>query len=196
VANAVIYNSAIDGLVLHPRKHSASNPEVIVDELVGLGQYQIRARLGRYHSLAQRVASSYKRSKPLAPSEARIGAYGFIAATGPEEFWAMTTNRATGRTLAKLETFVADDASVFDQSHGRCVVRISGGRSADVLAKGIPLDLLSPALPPQWAAHTTLEHIPALILKREAVNTFDVSFARSYASSFTHWLSEAAAEYD
>lgn len=47
-------------------------------------------------------------------------------------------------------------ASIFDQSGGRTVLRLSGPRARDVLAKGLPIDLHSRAFGPGSAATRTI----------------------------------------
>lgn len=86
-------------------------------------------------------------------------------------------------------------AAVSDQSDARVVVRLSGARVRDALAKGVPIDLHPRAFGPGRAAATLAAQIGILLWQRDAVPTFDLAVARSYAGSLTEWLVGAAAEY-
>ncbi len=112
-----------------------------------------------------------------------------ICATGPDEFWVFSEQHDAQGVETVLGRMIGETASLFDQSHGRVVLRIEGPRTIEVLAKGSPLDF--DALPVKGAAHTVIEHIPVLISRREAAGPYDVSVPRSYAASFIAWLEEA-----
>jgi methylglutamate dehydrogenase subunit D len=94
---------------------------------------------------------------------------------------------------------VADDlagiASVFDQSSGYAILGLSGVGAGALLQKGAFLDLHADAFPPGSVAVTVIEHIGA-ILWRPDENIFEIAVFRSFASSFWHWLTAAAAASD
>ncbi len=86
-------------------------------------------------------------------------------------------------------------AAVSDQSDARVVLRLSGARVRDALAKGVPIDLHPRAFGPGRAAATLAAQIGVLVWQRDAAPTFDLAVARSYAGSLAEWLIGAAAEY-
>jgi len=90
---------------------------------------------------------------------------------------------------------LGDTASLFDQTHGRFVVRISGDDATRLLAKGTSLDLDEGAFPAQGASHTTIEHLPALVVRRANPACFELSVPRSYAGSLLTWFTVAAEEF-
>ena len=180
--------SALEGL-LKPETSGASDG-VRIEELSDVTQRQLFARNGQIDALAKRVAGFLKQKKPLGPLQGGERGGVFVCAVGPREYWVVAQGRSAAKTVQELEKAVNSLASVFDQSDGRFVVRLSGPGAVDVLARGTSLDLHDPSLTNQWGAHTLIEHIPALVLRRESedVAVFDVSVPRSYAGSFVAWL--------
>ncbi len=86
-------------------------------------------------------------------------------------------------------------ASVSDQSDSRVVLRLSGPRVRDALAKMLPIDLHPRAFRPGDAAVTLAGHIGVVIWLLDDAPTYDLAVARSYAGSLAEWLIAAAAEY-
>ncbi len=86
-------------------------------------------------------------------------------------------------------------ASISDQSDSRMVLRLSGARVRDALAKALPIDLHPRAFGPGRAAVTQAAHIGVVIWQRDAAPSFDLAVARSYAGSLVEWLIGASAEY-
>ena len=164
--------------------------EVRVEEVEDVTQLQLFARKGKADAFAKAVARFLKRKKPLGPLEGGERNGVFVCAVGPQECWALARGRSKAKGLSELEKAIGDDASVFDQSHGRFVVRLSGPGATDVLARGASLDLHDPGMPEAWGSHAPIEHMPALVIRRMLKNTiaYDVSIPRSYAGSFVAWL--------
>ena len=86
-------------------------------------------------------------------------------------------------------------ADVVDQSDGRAVIRISGPRARDVLAKGLPIDLHPRAFKANGVAISHTSHIGVIFWQTGTEPTYEIAMFRSFADSFTHWLKDAAAEY-
>jgi sarcosine oxidase subunit gamma len=95
----------------------------------------------------------------------------------------------------QLADALGDTASLFDQTHGRFVVRISGDDATRLLAKGTSLDLDEGVFLAQGASHATIEHLPALVVRRATPVCFELSVPRSYAGSLLAWFTEAAEEF-
>lgn len=85
-------------------------------------------------------------------------------------------------------------AAVTDQSHGRCVLRLSGAEARNVLRKGTTLDMDPAYFKPGEARTTSLFHMNGLI-HCLADDTFDIFVARSFGQSFFEVITHAAAEY-
>ena len=85
-------------------------------------------------------------------------------------------------------------AAVTDQSHSRCVLRLTGPRVRDVLRKGTTLDLDAAYFKPGDVRTTALFHMNGLV-HCIAEDSFDLYVARSFAWSFFEVLCHAMAEY-
>lgn len=157
-----------------------SHPDVSVRELHRITQFQVIARKGAPDAFA----------KQLAPLEGTEIDGLFISATGPREFWVFAAKHSSREVEALLFEQFGETAALFDQSHGRVVLRIEGPRAADILARGSPLD--PGEAPASGAAHTVFEHIPVLVAWRDGLAGADVSIPRSFAGSFVSWLAGAA----
>ena len=121
---------------------------------------------------------------PAAPT-ASGGVETRVLRLGPDE-WLVAAMRGTPEISA--------DGFVTDVSHGRAVLRVAGREVLAVLAKGCALDLDPRVFAVGACAQTAIAKIN-VILDRVAPDAFDIYCPRSYAGSFWHWLTEAAAEY-
>jgi|DewCreStandDraft_4_1066084.scaffolds.fasta_scaffold166722_1 sarcosine oxidase subunit gamma len=114
---------------------------------------------------------------------------------GPERWLVVTP---AGRTPAAAEllsrALPSDQAGIVDLGHARTVLRLSGAKARDVLAKGCLLDLHPRAFGPGACAQTALFHANALIHVVDAA-AFDLYVPRSYAQSFWESLTDAAGEF-
>ena len=168
---------------LEGRTQPSAHSGVSIQELSGITQFQVIVRKGK----------TVAPGKTLSPLEGREIDGLFICATGPGDYWVFAGNHDTRAVEALLNEQFGETASLFDQSHGRVMLRIEGPRAAGILAKGSPLDL--DTMPASGAAHTVIEHIPVLVAWRDGFEGVDVSIPRSYAGSFVTWLAEAALEF-
>ena len=73
------------------------------------------------------------------------------------------------------------------------MVRISGPRARDILAKGCPLDLHPTAFPGGACAQSLLGKI-SVTLDCLNENVFEIIAGRAYAKSLLVWITNAAAE--
>jgi sarcosine oxidase subunit gamma len=120
-----------------------------------------------------------------------------FARTGPEVWLAM---RDSGDGFAE---FLADEigaaASVSDQSAGYAVLRLSGPKVVENLAKIIPVDLHPRAFKPGDVASTVASHIGVTLWRSEDAPdgspVFYVAVFRSFAAGFWQALAESAAEF-
>jgi sarcosine oxidase subunit gamma len=75
------------------------------------------------------------------------------------------------------------------------VLRLSGARVRDVLAKGLPIDLHPRAFRTGDATTSIISHIGIQLWQVDDAPTYDIVFFRSLAGSFWKWLTDSAAEY-
>lgn len=87
-----------------------------------------------------------------------------------------------------------EKAAITDQSHSRCVIRLSGAEARNVLRKGTTLDLEVAHFKPGEARATSLFHMNGLI-HCISEDCFDIYVARSFGQSFFEVITHAAAEY-
>lgn len=113
---------------------------------------------------------------------------------GPDQ-WLALAPRADGRDLEVELKALLPNASIVDQSDGRVIVRISGERARDVLAKGVPIDLHPQSFSLNDAAVTHASHIGIILWQTDGAPTFEIALFRSYADSFSDWLIDSAAEF-
>ena len=110
--------------------------------------------------------------------------------------WLVIWPRSGGTDLlSAVRSACGDAAAVADQSSGKTVLRVSGGRARDVLAKGCRIDLHPRAFGPGRAAVTLIAHVHGIIVQRDAVPTFDVIVPSTLAGHVFEWLCVSAAEY-
>ena len=131
----------------------------------------------------------------IAPPRAPKTASGRDAAlvwAGPHQ-WLCVSARPD--LVPRLAAGLAGPAAVSDQSDARAVLRVSGPRIREVLAKGCPIDLHPRAFAPGDAALTAIAHIGVHIWQIDAVSTYEAAVFRSMAASFWSWFAGAAAEF-
>jgi len=115
---------------------------------------------------------------------------------GPDQWLAVAERGANGRDLElELKPVLAGIAAVVDQSDGRAVVRVSGSRVRDVLAKGIAIDLHPSVFKANSAAITHAAHIGIVMWQLDEQPTYEIAMFRSFADSFGVWLTHSAAEF-
>ena len=156
------------------------------------------AAKGKAAAVKAAILKAYGVELPSSPERIQGRDIAFVW-YGPDQWLAVAERGAgshTGRDIElELKPLLAGLASVVDQSDGRAVVRISGSRARDVLAKGLPVDLHPRAFKANGVAITHASHIGVILWQTDAAPTYEIAMFRSFADSFTHWLLEAAAEY-
>lgn len=87
-----------------------------------------------------------------------------------------------------------DMAAITDQSHSRCVIRLSGTEARNVLRKGTTLDMDASYFKASAAKITNLFHMNGL-MHCLSEDSFDIYVARSFGQSFFEVITHAAMEY-
>jgi methylglutamate dehydrogenase subunit D len=111
--------------------------------------------------------------------------------TGPDQWLAQGPQ---GMEPLLAEAF-SGLASIVDQSHARTLLRVTGPRARDALAKGLAIDLHPSAFVTGFAAVTSVAHIGVVLWQLDDRPTYEFAVPRSYALSFWHWLEASAIEY-
>jgi methylglutamate dehydrogenase subunit D len=188
-------NSTGFGLVHRLGHHGAVRPAgVAVCEHNDLALATVMARRGAETALAAKVRETFNIDLPMTPQRAASGAIAFVWAGSGQ--WLASAESETGhRFEARLRVALAGLASVANQSDGRAVLRISGPRARDTLAKGLPVDLDPAVTQPGAAIVSSIAHIGVHLWQLDAAPTYEIAVARSYALSFWRWLEVSAAEF-
>jgi heterotetrameric sarcosine oxidase gamma subunit len=159
---------------------------VIAQERHGLAIANVMARRGRSDALAAAVREQFDIALPQGPRCGHSDALTFLG-SGPGRWLAIHSAPQPG-FFTGFSQQLEGLASVVDQSSALGVVRLSGDRVLDVLAKGIAMDLDASVFPAGQVAVTRIAHIGVTLWKVNNSPSFDVAVARSYAGSFAHWL--------
>src|SRR4051812_34028083 len=168
---------------------------VVVADRDGLGIANLLARRGQAHALSGRIQERFGVALPVGPRRASSGDIAFVG-VGPGAWLAIHAG-GSARAQNELASF-ADIAAVADQSDGYAVLRLSGSKVREALAKLVSIDLHPNVFTVGSAASTHAAHIGVIFWRVDdgpdgAV--FEIALYRSFAGSFWHALSLSAAEF-
>jgi sarcosine oxidase subunit gamma len=166
---------------------------VVARECLGRQVAIIHARKAGETQLAEQFRAEFGLNPPDGPrsvSSSKIVLLGL----GPSRWLAVATSAETGIAEA-LERAVAGCGSLIDQTDGLALLCVSGARTRDMFAKGLPIDLHDSSFAVGDVAVSTIDHISVTIWRLDDTPTFEVAIPRSYAAPFAHWLQESAAEF-
>lgn len=183
------------GLVHRLGHHGAVRPAgVAVHERADLALATVLARRDAGPALPRKISELFGLALPDTPTCAVAGGVSFVWA-GPGHWLAIAEHEHGHRFEARLRQSLEGLASVTDQSDARAVLRLSGPRARDTLAKGLPVDLDPRVMRPDAAIVSTIAHIGVMLWQVDTAPTYDLAVPRSYALSFWHWLQASAAEF-
>jgi sarcosine oxidase subunit gamma len=159
-----------------------------------LAVVQVQSRKEQEPALAAAIASAL--DLPL-PDPGHASSAGDITAVWiAPGAWLVTAPLLTPGDLAqRLAAVSSGSASVTDQTFGKTVLRLSGARAPDVLAKGCRIDLHPRVFGPGHAAVTPIAQIGCVLIQVDDVPTFDLIVPSTLAETFCEWLELAAAEF-
>lgn len=167
---------------------------VAISERVGISLCGAIARKGASAPLVDRVREEFGVELPMTPRSSGSGAFEFVW-TGPNH-WLVLGEVDDGRALEqRLSASLGTLASLVDQSDGRTILRLTGPRIREALAKGVHIDLHPRVFKPRDVAATVIAHINALLWQVNDAPTFDIVLFRSFAVAFCDWFIAAASSY-
>lgn len=169
-------------------------PGVVAREVTGAGLASVGARAGRRDTLAAAVRERFGIELPSSPRRVDGRELSMIW-SGPEQWLAMTSSEPPRGMEALLAPVLDEHASIADQSHGRVILRVSGSRVRDALAKGLPIDLHPRSFRPGDTAVTQVAHLGVQIWQIDAAPTYEIAVFRGFTGSLWRWLELSAAEY-
>ncbi|MBE9604965.1 sarcosine oxidase subunit gamma [Acetobacteraceae bacterium H6797] len=155
----------------------------------GLSLVSIAARKGQAAALVAVIERGYGLSLPMTPHRVGGARQAFVWA-GPEQWLALGTPGFAAALTADLDGL----ASVVDQSDGRVLLRLSGPRVREALAKGLAIDLHPRAFGPGQTAISQIAHVGVQIWQI-ADDAYEIAAFRGFAGTLIHALLEMSAEY-
>jgi len=186
--------SSLGSLALPAAHNVAAAPGVTIAERTGVSLCSVLARKGAEGELADRARQVFGVEFPREPRYTGTTPVAFAWA-GPSQ-WLALGEGPDGRAFElQLRSSLAGVAYVMDQSDGRTIVRISGPRARDTLAKGVHIDLHPSVFQPGHTALTTVSYIGVHFWQLDNVPTYEFTMFRSFAVSFWEWLVDAATEF-
>jgi methylglutamate dehydrogenase subunit D len=174
-----------------------SGSGVLATERDGLGIARIVARRGQDARLAELLRVSFGVEPPSGPRRASRGDVG-IAGIGPQT-WLATRDGAGNDFAESLRRLLADCASVSDQSDAHAILRLTGRRVRDALAKLTPLDIHPRRFQVNDVAQTICGYVNVMLLRlddsAQSDPVFEIWVGRSFAISLHQAISHGAAEF-
>ena len=172
--------SALSGIAVPGRYgRGEGEPSLVITELTGLGLATVACRKGQAAALSAAVRNAYGVDLPASSRVAQGAAVRFIG-YGPGQWLAVSEALANEALASELAAKLQGLASVSDQSGGRTVLRVSGNRARDVLAKGLPLDLDPRAFPLGSAATSAISHIGVQLWQADDMRSYDLGLSKSF----------------
>ncbi|WP_342364301.1 sarcosine oxidase subunit gamma [Terrarubrum flagellatum] len=177
-------------LAAYLKPHAAESAGVTICERP-VAFAEIVARRGRAAELSAALKTAFGFDAPAAGRSARN--------VDVEALWiAPDTVLIVGAApaISRLRNALARDVAAFvDQSGGYGVLRISGPRAREALAKGCRIDLHPSAFGSGHVARTIMAQMPVAIHQLDDAPTFDLIIPRTLAVSFADFVTESAEEF-
>jgi sarcosine oxidase subunit gamma len=190
---ALLPRSPLAGL--RPGRHGRPDgaPGAVIEEPADVQIASLAARKGGAVVLAEAVQARFGLALPTAPRWVGDARLAFLWA-GPEG-WIAVAEGWPGALHQDLAGMAGEYGSVTAQGDGRVVLRLSGPRARDLLAKGVAIDLHPRVFTPGTTAITQFAHIGVQIRQLDETPRYELSAFRSYAGSLCHGLIAAGADY-
>jgi methylglutamate dehydrogenase subunit D len=154
-----------------------------VVERNGLGLAVIQARKGVDAGMIGDVLGVAAPTGPSRAGDEQLTLIGL--GTGA---WLAVCGKPAGDWPERLGQQLTGLASVTDQSSAYCMLRLTGADAAELLQRGISIDLHRESFGAQSAAATVMEAIGVIVWRFDAEAGFELAVPRSYVSSVRHWI--------
>jgi sarcosine oxidase subunit gamma len=152
----------------------------------------VSARKGKAAELAALVKDGLGLALPEPGRSAAAGLHRALWVQ-PDSWLIEAPAGQAGTLAAELAARLAGLASVVDQSHGRCVLRISGAHARDVLARICRLDTHERAFAPGRSAATLIGHVSCMLHQIDDAPTYDLLVGSTFSAWLLDELTTAAA---
>jgi methylglutamate dehydrogenase subunit D len=169
-------------------------PGLVIEERTDLALATLIARRNETQNLRRAITTLFGLTLPEGPHVATKNGISF-AGIGIGKWLAAAEGPAAVGYVSRLREYLAALALISDQSDGRVVLRLSGERVREVLAKGIPLDLHPRKFKTGDIASTMISQMGVQIQQLDDRPTFQLMAFRSFAGSLLSWLAKSAAQF-
>lgn len=173
---------------------AGDEPGVVLRERRPCAIVEIAAFRGTAAAVRGAVAGILGVAPPEVRNTALRGDDAAILWAGPDRWLVVAAEEAHAGLADRLRAAIGGDGAAIELDSGRTVIRVSGPRARDLLAKGIGVDLHPAAFPEGACAHTVCGHF-AVVLRAVETGGIEVLVARGFAASFWEWLAEHAQEW-
>lgn len=185
--------SALAGL---PRT-AGTGRGVIATEREGLGIARVTARAGQLAELQRLVRERFHLDLPSGPRRV-CGSEVAAAGIGPES-WLMICESADNAFAAGLRASFGGHAALVELSDAYVVLRLSGEKLRQSLAKLVPIDVHERSFRVGDVAQTVAEHMAVVLWRLEdngrGEPVFELAAGRSFAASLYGAVLDCAAEF-
>ena len=170
---------------------------VLVSDRDGLGLATVLVRKGQGDALRARLQGHFGMELPDGPRRAAAGDVAFAGTA--RGAWLATCENGANSFAASLREALRDVASVSDQSDGYAVLRLTGQKVHEALAKLLPIDLHPRVFRPGDVATTIAAHMGVTFWRlddgADGAPVFEIVAFRSLAKSLWHAINESAAQF-
>jgi sarcosine oxidase subunit gamma len=193
VEGAYVARSAFAGLAVA----AGTGQGVRATEREGLGIARLTARRRQAGALQRLVRDRFDLVLPAGPRRTGSGELA-VAGIGPES-WLMTREHAGYAFAIGLRASLGSHAAVLDLSDAYVMLRLTGEKVRETLAKLVPVDLHARRFQVNDVVQTFAEHMAVTLWRLEDTARgeamFEISVGRSLARSLHEAICDSAAEF-
>lgn len=168
---------------------------VTATERDGLGIARVTARRGQLEALGRRVHERFGIALPDGPRRLCSGEVA-VAGIGPES-WLLTCESGGNAFAAGVRDALRGHAAVVDLSDAYLVLRLTGARLREALAKLVPLDVHERSFRTGDVAQSVAGHMAVMLWRLEDSRgeaVFELCAGRSVAHSLYRAIRDSAAQ--
>ena len=187
-----VIESPLAGLMRQGAKRlSVDGRDCLLAEVPVMDMWTLRGNAGDAR-FADAVLQATGMHLPLKANSASLDPQRQLLWMGPDEWLLKTADGqgdATGATLrAALQ---GQHSAVVEVGHGNTTLSVKGEGTADLLARGCPLDLHARAFPIGSLAQSHIAKANVTLLCLQVGTHYELTVRRSVADYLFHWLSAA-----
>lgn len=181
--------------VAETRHHGATGggAGIAVAEIRSFQLVLILARRGQVAAMRKTAKTQFGADLGERPKAVLGKSRSVMIWAGPDQFYVLAPE-ARAKPFGRLQKAFSKNASFSDQSNGRSLIRISGPRVRDCLAKMLSIDLHPDVFQVGDAAATQMAHM-AVNVWRDDDDTFNILVFTSFAESLWQTILDHGAEY-